>query len=504
MADEVKNEITVLPASKDTCLNLHGRRVIYSPYDEVDESNIVDALNKTLPVHYMNREEINFLWGYYRGKQPVINRKKDVRPDIKNKLIENHAQEIVAFKIGYQLSEPLQYTCRLTNGNDDDESYTKRLNAVNELNALMFAEDKASCDRDLFEWMTIAGVGYRMVEADSECDSEEGGSPFEIFTLDPRCTFVAYSSSYHKHPVFAVWIGYNPDTKEEIYNVYTGDTYYRVINDEVVHTQSHTYKVVPIIEYPLNNARMGVFESVITLLDAINTLESNRIDDVEQTVQALLKLVNCDIDQDTYKKMLELGAVKVKSSDPNVKADIDYISTTLDHNGMQTTKDDLYQSVVNICGMPNRSVGGGSTSDTGAAVLLRDGWTLAESHAKSYELQFKRSERQFLRLILNICDQAEGIKLDLFTRDVEFAFNRRNYENILAKSQVLTTMLASDKIHPYLAFQSCGMFTDPDAAYKKSQEYMEERGMTIEESVLAVAIDDVINNGAQPSGDNDE
>jgi hypothetical protein len=50
-------------------------------------------------------------------------------------------------------------------------------------------------------------------------------------------------------------------------------------------------------------------------------------------------------------------------------------------------------------------------------------------------------------------------------------FNRRNYENALVKSQVLTTMLATDKIHPQLAFENCGMFTDPEAAYLLSKEY---------------------------------
>ena len=47
-----------------------------------------------------------------------------------------------------------------------------------------------------------------------------------------------------------------------------------------------------IFEYEANTARMGAFEPVLTMLDAINTVQSNRIDGVEQgPVQSLMVLV---------------------------------------------------------------------------------------------------------------------------------------------------------------------------------------------------------------------
>lgn len=476
---------------------MFGRIPIYLDYESIDETNVVAALRDALMPFAFNAGQIDYLWNYYKGMQPILHREKDVRPEINNKIVENHAQEIVAFKIGYQLAEPLQYTCR-KQGEDGDEAYEDTLAQVNELNTLMFAEDKASCDRDLFEWMCVCGLGYRMCEVDSKADLEDGSAPFEIYTLDPRRTFVAESSSYHHRQLMSVWIGIQGETREKIYNVYTDDALYTVVNDEVVSKRKHTYGTNPIVEYRLNNARMGVFEPVLSLLDAINDAESNRLDDIEQNVQALMKFINCEVDKDEFIEMLQLGAVKVKTTVEGQPADIDVITTNLDQNGTQVTKEDLYQSVVNICGMPNRNGSKASTSDTGAAVLLRDGWTLAESHAKSYELQFKRAERDFLRVVLSICRQSKDTDLDLRIRDIELAFNRRNYENILVKAQVLTTMLQTDKIHPQLAFQACGLFTDPDAAYKQSCEYMEERQASIEEAALAVATDQAIENGRNP------
>lgn len=448
-----------------------GRAPILVNAEKVDRDNVVKLLNDALPTFWVNKAQISYLWDYFKGDQPILSRSKDVRPEINNMVVENHAQEIVTFKVGYQFNEYLQYNCRM---DETDERYQDKLRHVNELNTLMFAEDKPSCDHDLFEWMCVCGLGYRMCEPDVFTDSAEGGAPFEVITLDPRNTFTVQSAAYHHRTLMSVWVGLDENDRE-VFNVLTDEAKFLVRSNEVVSEEPLPYRRNPIVEYRLNNARMGVFEPVIPLLDAMNTLESNRLDDIEQVVQALMVFMNCDIDEDGFDRMREKGAIKVRSVEPGIQAAIEMLTNSLDHAGTQTVKEDIYQAVTNICGMPNRNGTSGSSSDTGAAVILRDGWTLAESHAKSYELQMKKSEREFLKVVLAICAMSKDVDLgDLSVRDIELAFNRRNYENIMVKSQVLTTMLSTPMIHPQLAFQACGLFSDPDAAYTASMEYREK------------------------------
>ena len=89
-------------------------------------------------------------------------------------------------------------------------------------------------------------------------------------------------------------------------------------------------------------------------------------------------------------------------------------------------------------------------------------------------------------MVLAICSQSASTDIDLRVRDIELAFNRRNYENILSKAQVLTTLLSTNKVHPQLAFQACGLFTDPDAAYTQSAGWAEERAARAMEIAGAV------------------
>ena len=120
--------------------------------------------------------------------------------------------------------------------------------------------------------------------------------------------------------------------------------------------------------------------------------------------------------------------------------------------------------------MPNRN-GGSSTSDTGSAVIMRDGWSAAEARAKDSERMFKKSEKKFLKIVLKICGDLADLNLNLSA--LEIRFTRRNYENITEKANVLVTMLNNPNIAPQLAFTHCGLFSDPQLAYRMSMEYKE-------------------------------
>ena len=111
-------------------------------------------------------------------------------------------------------------------------------------------------------------------------------------------------------------------------------------------------------------------------------MESNRLDGVEQFVQALMLFHNVDISSSDYRDLREEGAIKYKDIDPQFKAEIEYLTAELNQTQTQTLVDSMYNTVLTICGMPNRN-GGSSTSDTGSAVIMRDGWSAAEARART-------------------------------------------------------------------------------------------------------------------------
>ena len=440
-----------------------GRRKIFTDVDKITRDNVCDVLEKALTVHQTNNIEIEYLFKYYKGEQPILLRKKDVRPEIMNMVVENRANEIVSFKVGYLMGEPIQYVSRR-----DDETITAH---INQLNAYMAAEDKASKDKELADWSHICGTSYRMVFPDKNAGDDPDEAPFEIYTLDPRFAFVVYHNSLGEPPVMGVKY-ITKESGEKVYSVYTKDTYFEIADGRRVAKEEPQVLGIPIIEYPANTARLGAFEVVLPLLDAINNVDSNRLDGVEQFVQALLLFHNVDISSKDYEELRSEGAIKFKDIDAQLKGEIKYLVEELSQQQTQTLVDHLYDTVLTICGMPNRN-GGSSTSDTGTAVIFRDGWSAAEARAKDSELIFKQSEKEFLKLVLRICSDLSDLELKLSS--IEIRFTRRNYENIVEKANVLTSMLNNNKIAPQLAFQHCGMFVDPEIAYQMSKQYADER-----------------------------
>ena len=93
---------------------LKGRHPIF--IDETTESlrndfiRLISAINTALNLHQDNHDEIVFLMEYKNGRQAILDKEKDVRPEISNKLVINHAQMATRNIVGYFLGTPIQYT----------------------------------------------------------------------------------------------------------------------------------------------------------------------------------------------------------------------------------------------------------------------------------------------------------------------------------------------------------------------------------------------------------
>jgi len=447
---------------------LTGRKKLIAPYEYADETNIGNIIALIQSVFQINVGEMDYLINYYKGWQPIFNREKKFRKEINNKVVENHANEITTFKTGYLLNKPIQYVAR-------KESVDNK--SVELLNDYMIVDNKEGKDKKLANEQSVCGTAYRLVLPNNSYVDDGNSSPFNIFDIDPRKGFVVYSSALGEKPILGGVIytikGKN-DMTNYIVQCYTDTKFYKLVNGVLVEAREHTLGMIPIIEYPLNNERIGDFEKVIGLLDAINLVQSNRLDGVEQFVQALMVFKNVDIDEDGLLALKQQGAIKIKdngSGDKKVEANVQYLTQELNQTQVQTLKDDMYSVVLKICGMPNRNTNSKSTSDTGSAVIMRDGWSEAEARATETEMNFKTSEKETLKLCLRIAKDITKNKLVLSLSDLDIRFTRRNYENIYQKAQVLQLLLSTNKVAPRLAFVICGLFSNPEEAYNESVEY---------------------------------
>lgn len=433
----------------------YGRKIAYAGVEEITEENVVSVLSSCVGVFNWNKPIIKYLWDYYKGDQPARYRTKTARDDIINKVIENHAYEIVQFKTGQTYGEPVQYVSR-----KDDEDVNK---AVDELNDYMVDADKQAKDIKSGEWQSAVGTSFKAAQR-----VKNGDIPFRIVSPTPMDTFVIYSRTTEE-PLLAVQ-EIKDEKGERYFLCFSSNREFKIKNSVLIESKLHAFGDIPIIEYPNNYERISDIELVIDLLDAINNMQSNRMDAIEQFVQSWVKFINCDVDEELFQKMKMLGALSVKSNNgPENKADVDIMTQELNQTESQVAKGDLWDNCLTILAIPSKQQSTGG--DTAGAVELRNGWDMSKTRAKTKDAFVKTSEKRLAKVILNILRVA-GKDLGITSRDFTVTINHSPQDNLSVKAMSLGYLLQNG-VHPRIAIETCGLWGDAEKVFLQSKPYLD-------------------------------
>lgn len=484
MSNPIMFEKNIRPFSATVGDYGYGRLVIYTDVNMINDDNIVDELQNSLSYHRINVESIKYLDRYYRGDQPILYVKKKVRPEINNKVVENHALEIVDSKVADLYGEPIQYVL----ADAEDEIKAKQMDT---LNRYMKSEDKAALDIERGRWASICGTSYYFVGGDTRFPDSFDETPFYLQCCNPTNTYVVYYADDFT-PAFSVQIRTNK--QGELYNIYTPTMFYQIQGGKIIYKTTNGNDMIPVIEYPNNERRLSDIEITIGITDAINKMQSDRLNAIDQFVQAFILFKNCKIDETTFKKIAMEGALSIKDTADNRSADAKMMTSELSQDGTQLSKDDLYNSMLTIQGMPSRQEATGG--DTGQAVALRNGYYAEEKRAELRIPIFQRSERRMLRYVLNrlrVQKWEEGF--DLRISDIDIRPNRSKLENMLVKAEVLQ-ILHNIGIDDATAIKTVNLFSDAQDVIMKSSERMNEHFESLVNKAETVeTVEEVEDNG---------
>jgi SPP1 family phage portal protein len=349
------------------------------------------------------------------------------------------------------------------NGTADD----KKLAILNEM---MFEEGKAAQDQVLGKDISVCGIGYRIVLPKK---IKDGVSAFSILRLNPNNAFVVkFNDIYKKAALGVSYVQLNDDSYRV--GAYTDKQYFELEGKDltslkIVSIAPNRVGIQPIIEYKNDDERMGCFERVISLLDALNNATSDRLNGLEQFIQSILWMNNCEVDKEQMEQLKDKLGLLTKS-EPGNPASVQYLTATLDQAQTQTLINYLYEQILQIAGVPGREQSTGG--NTGQAILLSNGWQLAETHARTVEQTFTESEREMLKVVLKILSLTETSEVaNLKLSDIDVKFSRNRTDSLLVKTQGLSNMLQAG-IHPLIAITHCGLFSDPQTVWNDSKSYL--------------------------------
>lgn len=471
-------------------MDLFGRKRIYTDEIVIDETNILSVLNDALITHMENYNAIAYLLKYEKGEQP-LKRKKVVRPEIDVKVVDNSANEITEFKLGYNWGNPIIYVQHGNNdlsGNDSNSDD----NAVAMLSEMFREEGKASLDQELARYIEICGVGYRFIRIKPDYD---GGSVFQMAILNPMFAFVVYSNDAFKQPMMACTFRITK-SGARYYTCYTKDAVYEIqdavriiAGKEIVSKKKKKFRngkgevnplgIIPIIEYNRSHDRTGCFERQISDMDNLNILVSDFTNDVAQTTQAVWWANDIELPKDESGKTKKVEAgqwILSKTTGSGNKPQIQSLAFIYDYQGILEDIKYRRDVILQKCDVPLRSEPCGGS--TGTAMSMSSGWSDADCSANKESQIVEASEIQMLRVIKKIIELSTDIPEDsplkkLKVSDIDIKFVRNKNYDMATKANTFATYV-SHGVYGRHAMQLADMGGDIEQIWLDSKEGVEK------------------------------
>lgn len=366
---------------------------------------------------------------YYNGQHDILNRSKNSNLS-NNKIVVNHASYIATLTSAYLLGDPIKYTA------PDNVDISGLLEALRRA-------DAATQDSDLALDAAIYGTCYELIYFSTDKVPE-----IRLARLSPLSTFVVYDDTVEQNPVFGVYYYPVRDQSGSIIKhkgcYYTDsescefelDTAFSLKNSEP--PQPHYFGGVPIVEFYNDGRRSGDFEQVTSLIDAYNLLQSDRVNDKEQFVDAILLITGANLGEDNDEENETLKSIKENRVMmlPADGSTAQYLTRQFDEGSVEVLQRRLEQSIHKISMTPDMSDENFASNTSGVAMKYK--LLPLEQRTKIKERYFAEGLRERLELIQNALSAQGSAALDL--SQIEITFSRSLPVNELEIAQTAQTL----------------------------------------------------------------
>lgn len=386
-------------------------------YIDKDKELTTELLQKIINKFVLNVQPIlQKRKDYYDGKHAIL--KKSYKDESKacNRIVTNFCKIITNTYSGYICGKPVSYS-----SNEDIEDIQNCIN-YNDDNAANIA------------WLNnalIYCVGYELQWLDAN-------SQVRYSQVSPLNAFAIFDNTLNSELLYFVrW--YDADNFDdsnliclEVYSKDTKFTYHaHGLNSalQLIGAEPHYFADVPVSVFYLNDNEENIFDSVVTLNDAYNELQSSEIDDFQAWVDAYLQLIGVDADDGEIAKMKEN---RVLILPPDARAE--WLTKNASDTQIVNMLDNIKKNIFKVSACPDMA---------DEAFLAQSGTALAyklvgfENVASGIVAQFTKAIQRRIELMCNILNLKAT---DAIWRDVNINFVRNLPINLTETIQLVNAL----------------------------------------------------------------
>ncbi|MBR0085654.1 MAG: phage portal protein [Lachnospiraceae bacterium] len=372
---------------------------------DIENGVSMELVRKYIKKHegYLRRYE--YLGNLYKGFHDVYlePEKEDWKPD--NRLAVNFPRYMTETFAGYGYGIPIQVT------HEDD--------AVNEA-VQGFGKNNEISDHDaeMVKLCCEYGHGWEYLYQDEEANTKISAfTPIELFTV--------YDDTIKNRALFSIRYGrhdYESDRPGEEYGeVMTAEEIKNFDNGAFTEVKDNPYGYIPVVEWKLNDERIGLYENVAGLIEAYNHTIGEKANDVDAFAEAYLAVMGAKLEDDQVYHIRDDRLINIYGTDNAKDILVQFLQKPTADGTQEHLLDRLQDHIYETSMVANISddTFGSSTSGVSLAYKLQAMSNLALAFDRKIEKSLRKRYKIWSSLSTNTTDKDMWQEIDIrFTRNL--------------------------------------------------------------------------------------
>ncbi|WP_268914100.1 phage portal protein [Lentilactobacillus sp. SPB1-3] len=434
----------------------------------------------------MLRNQYHRKMRYYKGDHETIRDRIQytaIDPE-KNRIVVNVARNLVNTFSGFFIGIPPKITYA---PNSDKKINQTRVDLVNEIISRSLSDsDSDDVFYELAKKADIYGRSYLVAYIANDDDKT-----LKFTHKAPENAFIVYSNNEESRPMF----GFTFDSVDnrQFGMLHTPNNIYKFNSDDLESSggfeaslkwKNNIFRNVVgmefITELPENDERLGMFDDLVSLIDAQDKVLSEKIDDNDNFSNAILLTKGvAEFTAEQKQEIKHWRVMQVNNTDPNVDPEVDYLDKPnadgLQENSMKHLSDKIYDGsqVVNLADP--------SISSAASGFALTQRMQPMEMVAATKAEKMRKTIKRLLNIILryngfvndDVADILRDIKVEFTPNvphsEVDESTIVKNLNGIVSKRTLISYLSRVQNIDDELkaeeeeAEKRMTMFSEPDS-----------------------------------------
>ena len=431
---------------------------------------------------------------YYKGRHHTIMNKPSTplgKPD--NRLIVNLPKKLTDTFNGFFIGDPIQI--RYVDNTNQDESDKTNEEISNWMNDVNFT-DKAS------EYAKTADIyGRAYFRAFDTADS------IDIAVLSPRDTLIVYDNTPLNNPVIAINYSTNGISNDVWVMDDKADYHFSDVNGKfsMVNIQEteegqpnilnqeniHSFEGFSVFELPENDERIGIFDNVLSLIDAADEILSSKANDINSISNGILVVTGAQLTDDQLANVKTMHVLNLYDNDDDALSDSNNktpnayyvtpdINDDMQEHMLDRTIEQVYQNA-QVVNMNDSKFGQSASAISGIALKQRYQDMMSKAETKASKMD--SSLRALFSCLFS------KLKVDANVQNIEFNHKQSIPKNVLEEAQ--TVQALDGQVTNETKLSALSLVKDTHA---EVQNWMNEQEQGVQN------VKDIVNNAITNAG----